>query len=191
MQHTGNWIAAQLLAALALGATGGLASEAPAAAAISPDSTAWQAHHETFTYSGFTSSYTCDGIEGKVGQILRYFGARKDMEIQANGCPRGPNSMSHIIWIKVDFYTLGAAAADAPADSLVKAKWTPFKLTGQRPFFMTQGDCELIEDMRPVLTRDFQLRELSFDTSCMPYQQTFDDFTVKGEVLMSSAAKTG
>lgn len=191
MKHIRHWIAAQLFAALALGAAACLASEALPAPAISPDSTVWQPHHESFTYSGFTSSFTCDGIEGKVGQILRYFGARKDLQVSAHGCPRGPNSLSHMIWIVVDFQTLGAAPADAPSDSLVKAQWTPIQLTGQRPFFMEQGDCELIQAMRPVLTHDFQLRGLSFDTSCMPYQQSLVDFTVKGEVLKPSTEKSG
>jgi hypothetical protein len=184
MTHIRYWIAAPVMAALVL-------ATAPCLAADAPEPSVWQKHHEAFTFVGLTTHYSCDGLEGKVAQILRYFGARKDMQVTADGCPRGPDSLSRTIWVNADFYTLGSAAADAPEGSVVSALWTPFQMTGQRPFFMSEGDCELIQGMRPLLTHDFALRNLSIDVSCTPYQLTINDFSLKGEVLKSSAPHAG
>jgi len=180
---------APAVAMLALAGARCLAADSTPAAAA-PEAAVWQQHHESFTYEGFTARYTCDGIEGKVASILSYFGARKDMQIKASGCPRGPETLSRTIWVTADFYTLGTAAADSPPGALVQSQWTPFKLNGQYPFFMGPGDCELIDSMRALLTHNFRLRNLDYDVSCTPYQETFVDFWFKGEVLKSSAKAT-
>src|SRR5579863_4621660 len=104
MKHTSRWITAVTLAALTLGAA---ASQADSSATTPPQPSAWQHHQVTFTFTGFTAAYSCDGLEGKVGSILKFFGA-KDPKVDASGCPRGPSSLSHMIWVKVDFDTLRA-----------------------------------------------------------------------------------
>ena len=106
MRHTLQCIAAAVVATCTLAAQAS-AADAPANAQAST----WQHHETKFTYMGFTASYTCDGIEGKVTQVLKYFGASKP-EVRASGCPRGPNSLSRIINVEVKFDTLSAAAAE-------------------------------------------------------------------------------
>ena len=59
----------------------GAADQAPAAVPVEPG--AWKHHHVTFVYYGLTALYTCDGLEDKVAQILRFLGARKDVQVQA------------------------------------------------------------------------------------------------------------
>ena len=177
MRHTLQCIAAAVVAACTLAAQAS-AADAPANAQAST----WQHHESKFTYMGFTASYTCDGIEGKVTQVLKYFGASKP-EVRASGCPRGPNSLSRIINVEVKFDTLSAAAAETPAAQVVQAQWLPISLNGQRPFFMGLGDCELIDSMKPTLLATFSLRNVSYEASCTPHQVTFADFHVKGEVL--------
>jgi len=186
MKHTLKWIAASAAAvSLGCGATSSLASPAPA------EATAWQHHSARFNYSGFTSAYTCEGMEGKVREIMQFLGARKDMKVNANGCPRGPDSLSRMVWVAVEFDTLAPAAAGAATADLVPAQWTAFRLTAQRPFFMGAGDCELIEAMKPMLTADFSLRALDYSTSCTPHEVTFADFRVKGEVLKAGPEHAG
>src|SRR5450631_1731366 len=78
---------------------GGLMGGAPSARAAAPSDTppadvvtgAWQHHKVKFNYVGFTSLYTCDGLEEHVRQILVHIGARKDIKVRAVGCP-GPNN---------------------------------------------------------------------------------------------------
>jgi hypothetical protein len=190
MKMTPAWMTA---AALVLsGGVSLVAGAAPSAAApAATEASAWQHHHATFSYFGITSIYTCDGLEGKVRQIMRFLGARADLKVAAQGCPRGPDSLSRSAWVTVDFDTLALAAADAPTADIVPARWTAFKIDTQRPFFMDGGDCELIEEMRPVLVSNFSWRNLDYRTSCTPHEITLLDFRVHGEVLKSSAKDAG
>jgi hypothetical protein len=179
MKHTSRWITASALAVLTVGAA---AAQADSNAATPAQPSAWQHHQVTFTYMGFTSAYSCDGLEGKVGSILKFFGA-KNPQVDASGCPRGPSSVSHMVWVKVDFDTLRAAAGDTPPTDIVQARFTPFKLDSQRPFFMSGGDCELISSMKKMLVESFSFQNLSYDTACTPHEVSLNDFRVGGEVL--------
>jgi hypothetical protein len=187
MKNSSRWINPLALAVLALGAA---ASQADSTAANGAQASAWQHHAATFTYMGFTSAYTCDGLEGKVASILRFFGAR-NAKVEAQGCPRGPDSLTHDVWVKVDFDTLQAAGGDTPQGDIVQARWTPFKLNSQRPFFMGEGDCELIYSMKPLLVANFSFQNLSYDTACTPHELTFNDFRVNGEVLKLTQGHDG
>jgi len=188
MRHAHGSFITAALAMLCLGAGAALAATETAAP---PEATAWQHHHGTFNYFGITSIYSCDGLEDKVRQILLFFGARRGVQVQASGCPRGPNSLSRFAWVTADFDTLATAPADTAAADIVQAHWTPFKLDGQRPFFMGEGDCELMSAMKPLLTQSFSWSGLAYDTGCTPHQITLDDFRVRGEVLKSNAAHAG
>ena len=143
---------------------------------------AWQHHKLTFNYFGVTTLYTCDGLEDRVRQILLQLGARKDAKASAGGCPGPFNTPSHNALVALDFYTL-APATDGSAT--VKAQWTPLELAPHRPGFMGDGDCELIEEMKDLITRNFSLRDVHYRTSCVPREVTLDAFEVKGQVLQA------
>jgi hypothetical protein len=179
------------LASLSLAAAmPSLASERTASltTAPAPQASAWQHHQAKFNYFGITSLYTCDGLEDKVRLILRYFGARQQgLQVQAQGCPRGPDSVSHVAWVTADFDTLAAAGGEVAAADIVPARWTAIRLNAQRPFFMGAGDCELIDQMRATLTSNFSLRGLAYNATCTPHQVSFADFRVQGEALKSLA----
>jgi hypothetical protein len=173
-QHTS--VAILAAAALSLGAGASLAD--------SPAATSWQHRHESFTYYGITALYSCDGLEGKVAQILQFLGA-KDVKVYAGGCARGGNSPSRMATVEAEFDTL-TSAGDASTGDAVQAQWTPFKLDADRPSFMGQGDCELMRAMQPMLTHDFSLRNLDYSVGCTPHQLSIADFRVQGEVLKTS-----
>jgi hypothetical protein len=46
----------------------------------------WVEKEVNFPYAGLTTHYSCTGIEGKVGAILRAIGARPGFKVQARGC---------------------------------------------------------------------------------------------------------
>ncbi len=169
------------------------ASESPAAAdqpatagqtaaGASAERSAWKHHHAAFQYYGLTALYTCDGLEDKVKQILLFLGARKDAQVQATGCFRGPNSPSHEAFVTVDFDTLQAAPESSDAD-IVQAHWAATQVTPRRPQFMDEGDCELVDGMRAVVKEGFSWRGLDYNASCVPYSLTLGGFNVRGEVL--------
>src|SRR5579863_2263750 len=49
----------------------------------------WQEHQVDFPYLGFTSHYSCDGLQDKLQLLLRQLGARSDAKVLSYGCDRG------------------------------------------------------------------------------------------------------
>ena len=143
---------------------------------------AWQHHRVSFTYVGFTTLYTCDGLEDHVRQILLHLGARKDVHVTASGCPGPFNEPSHSAFVDAEFYAL-APAAGAAASATVKARWTALEVTSRHPSFMGDGDCELVQEMKDLITQNFSLRSVEYRTRCFPNDVTLDEFSVKGQAL--------
>jgi hypothetical protein len=142
---------------------------------------AWQHHRVSFTYVGFTTLYTCDGLEDHVSQILLHLGARKDVHVAASGCPGPFNAPSHSAFVDAEFYALAPAAAAASAT--VKARWTALEVASRRPSFMGDGDCELVQEMKDLITKNFSLRNVEYRTMCFPNDVTLDEYSVKGQAL--------
>jgi hypothetical protein len=151
----------------------------PAAGVVSGT---WQLHKDTFYYYGLTSLYSCSSIEDHVKEILLHFGARKDARVSANGCPRGPTEPGRTADVHAEFYTL-AVADDAGAPGAVSAQWTPLEMSPRHPYFVGDGDCELVKEMKDFLSKNFSLRALQYTTSCVPHELTINGFSVKAEAL--------
>jgi hypothetical protein len=166
----------------------GVAVAEPAAPGPPPQPAVWQTHHAEFDYFGLTARYTCDGLEDKVRQILEYLGARPGVYVRATGCPRGSLSFSRSAFVRVDFSTLIAApeSGATPAET-VPAAWTTLQLRSERPMFMGDGDCELIDHMKKLLTDNFSWRgQVAYRTSCPLEDVQFNDYQVQGELLKAS-----
>src|SRR5471032_390858 len=142
----------------------------------------WHAQKLEFTYSGFTAFYTCEGLESKVRSILLTFGARKDAKVRALGCDRAQNQPNKIAWVQAEFSSL-APTADASASDNVQAVWDKVQLAPNRPKEMGMGECELVDQMRPMIEKGFALRNTDYQTSCVPRQISVADYNVKTEVL--------
>lgn len=143
----------------------------------------WQHHTMTINYFGITSAYSCDGLEDRVRTILLLLGARKDAKVNAVGCPRGPEIPSHTAWIKTDFYTL-VPADSASSAGAVRAYWASREINPRHPYYMDGGDCELIEQMKDLISKNFSLRDVHYSTDCVPHEITLDGFDVKGQALV-------
>lgn len=139
----------------------------------------WKHQQLKFNHMGFTSYYTCDALQDKVRQVLKHFGARDGIKVRATGCPGGPNSPSATAWVEADFEALVPDSAGGD----VKTQWKPIRLSANRPSFMGAGECELVDEIKPLLTKGFTLRDLSYTTRCSPHQVTTGDYDVRGEVL--------
>ena len=166
-----------------------VAAVAAGAAGAEPAATPAQWHQQTmkFDYTGFTAFYSCDGLEGKVREILLTFGARNDARVRATGCNEGQNRPSRFAWVTAEFSAL-APAADGAAADVVKAGWSKVQLAPNRPSYMGAGECELVEQMRGLLQKGFALRNTEYRTSCVPHQVSLADYSVNTEVLKPIAA---
>jgi hypothetical protein len=162
-------------------------ADAPPAADIVPG--VWQHHKATISYFGITAAYSCDGLEQHVKGILEHLGARRDAKVIAN-CPRGPEIPSHNAWINTDFYTLAPANGASSTDT-VRAYWAPREVTPRQPFFMGDGDCELIEQMKDLIAKNFSLRDVQYQTECVPHEIVVNGFSIKGQALLPIAPPAG
>ena len=142
---------------------------------------AWQHHNVAFNYASFTSLYTCDGLEDHVRQMLRYLGARKDVRVSATGCPGTFHTPGSTSFVNTDFYSL--TPGDAGEHEAVEAGWTALSLGPRRPDFMGEGDCELVQAMKDLITKNFSLRTLQYRTDCVPNEVSLDSYAVKGQLL--------
>ena len=86
-------------------------------------------------------------------------------------------------------YTL-APVDNAGGSDTVKASWTPLVVTPKSPKFMGDGDCELVQSMKDLITQNFSLRDMEYRTDCVPHQLTMDGFAVKGQVLRTLPVKS-
>jgi hypothetical protein len=180
MRHSKDF-SASLGCAIALTACTWSAASIAASAPADRESVAstWQQHSATFHYFGIIARYSCAGIEDRVRSLLLYFGARADLKVKANGCPHDI-APSRIASIDADFYTL-APAADSSAPDTVKAHWTAVAVSPSRPIIMSDGDCELLEQMKDLIANNFTLRALSYRTDCVP--QEISGFSIKAQAL--------
>jgi hypothetical protein len=65
----------------------------------------------------------------------------------------------------------------------VQAQWVPVLVSPTQPYFMSGGDCELIYEMKDLISNNFSLRNLDYRTDCVPHEVNIEDFTVKAEAL--------
>jgi hypothetical protein len=188
MRHTNHaWMSIWgVLAALAGLPLGSAAAETAAAPPIEVVTGAWQHHKVTFNYTGLTSLYTCSGLENHVRQILLHLGARKDLHVSAVGCPGPDNAPSRSAWVNTDFYTL-APAPDAAGPDAVRAQWTALLVEPLRPSFMGDGDCELVNQMKDLITQNFSLRDVEYRARCIPNENYMGSYAVKGQALRAVA----
>jgi hypothetical protein len=189
MRHTNHgWMAVWgMLAALAGLPLGAAAAETAAAPPTDVVTGVWQHHKVTFNYTGLTSLYTCSGLEGHVRQILVLLGARKDLHVSAMGCPGPANAPSRSAWVTADFYTL-APAPDAAGSDAIRAQWTALEVAPLRPSFMGDGDCELVDQMKDLITQNFSLRDVEYRARCTPNELYMNSYAVRGQALRAVAS---
>jgi hypothetical protein len=148
----------------------------------------WVHRHANFTYWGITALYSCDGLEDNIRSLLVHLGARKDdVKVNARGCPRGPSVPSHNSIIELDFYSL-APNTDASAANTVQARWAPVLVNTTHPYSMGRGDCELVQELKDILSKNFSFRDLNYRTDCVPYAEYPNQFSVKAEALKALPA---
>jgi hypothetical protein len=166
-------------------------SEAPAGG----EPGVWQEHQVDFPYLGFTSHYSCDGLQDKLELLLRQLGARGDAKVTTYGCDRGFGVPSRFPRATLKFATLQpldasgaapaggiAATATVTAATPVAGVWRAVQLAPNHPFALQDGDCELMEQFRDKLLPLFATRAQQIQLTCVPYQD-IGPFSVQLQVF--------
>lgn len=178
-QIVSRWAAAAAAATL-LAAGPNLAAAQDSVAAV------WVPKHVQFVYQGFTTHYSCDGLQDRIRSMLEKLGAR-DLKVRQMGCIRleGPTMFPGV---SVNMSVLEpASSADAAKDKKagppVQADWKNVVLMPENASYEEQGNCELIEQFKETFLPLFTTRNVKYDSTCVPHQITLGTH-LSAEVLM-------
>ena len=149
-----------------------LGSSASLADAPSPgEPGVWKKHEYSFTFLGFTSTYSCDGLADKLRLLLIASGARPDAKARAGACASEfgrPDKFAHA---DLTFYTLAPWLTATASDALpVNGIWQPVSLADRSPRELSTGDCELVDQFRTMVLPMFTTQNIDNHTTCVPHQ---------------------
>ncbi len=130
----------------------------------------WEVHQIRFRYAGFSSHYTCDGIERTVKRLLILMGARGDVRVESKCNGRNRVQAFHDLLL--------AFAIPVPADKtdidkeIIPAEWQEVRITGKLSRYLDAGDCELLEQFQRYVLPQLNVRSLKKNIHCIPNRLT-------------------
>ena len=174
---------AAALAALILGvAFSGIAGAADSQAAK------WATKEVSFTYQGFTTKYSCDGLHDKVRALLLELGARKDdLKVRRSGCTSASGVPDPFPGVSIKATVLQPAGADDK--SPLQAEWQTVEFRASPTATLDRGDCELVEQLRDKVLPMFTTRNVEVMNNCVPHQLTAGGMMLKLDVLKAKPEK--
>jgi hypothetical protein len=143
---------------------------------------AWSSPHELdFLYTGFTSRYSCDGLQDQLRDILLKLGARDDRQmVRAGACGGSSDRPSRLVSARIKVATLQPASGAAAVDAV----WKKVTVGGGS----NEVDCELLEQVKKDLLPLFTTRNVKGPSvNCIPNQATVVTPTLTLEVLSVAA----
>jgi hypothetical protein len=140
------------------------------------ESGSWRSHEIEFDFLGFTSTYSCDGLQSKLQVLLRTLSARHDAVVSTLPCGRGFGVPDKFARASLRFATLepaeALAAPASDASAVAKGQWRQVVLAPHRPSALDAGDCELVEQFRDKILPLFATRALHNEVHCIPFQES-------------------
>jgi hypothetical protein len=145
------------------------------------ESAVWTQKELTFAYTGFTTKYTCDGLQAKMRSVLLLLGSRPDLQVRGYGCTRltGPDPFAGVT-IKMNVLQ----RADKPAAQAVPAHWKMINLLANREPVDAAADCELIDQIREKVLPLFATRNVDYNATCERGHVLPGGARLKAEVLV-------
>ena len=168
------------LASLCLGAS------APLAAAGAGDVAAvWVQKEVNFRYVGFTTKYSCDGLQSRVREILLQLGARADLQVTGFGCVRS-DAPETTPGVRILMHVL--QPAPATDGQTVASHWKTVDVFAGRTPVDAALDCELIAQLHRVVLPLFATRQVDYSATCSANQPLTGGTRLKADVLVSEPA---
>jgi hypothetical protein len=147
----------------------------------------WQPHKYTFNFMGFTTTYSCNGLEDKLRLLLQLSGAgpsKKDVHVSAP-CALGLGRPDKLAMADLTFSSLQPQPTPSTNGAPVGV-WRHVALSPHHPFELELGDCELIEQFREKLLPMFATRNLVNSVTCVPHQDSGSNFNLSYDVFAPS-----
>jgi hypothetical protein len=166
---------------------------APAGAAVTASSAAgnveavWKAQQVNFEYRGYSTTYSCQSLEAKLGVILRTVGAREDVQLKSYAC----NEQLGIARFQVLLQSPVIATPDnireitthdakdeliarVNGDALAKpedvprftAVWKTVSFSRDRRMRLERGDCELVQQLRQQILPRMSVQIVKDNVRC-------------------------
>ena len=166
----------------------GHAAENPAPDSA-PIQATWKTQEIRYSYTGFTTAYSCDAAEDRIKAILRTLGAHEQTRVSAQGCNFNRPSRNFFITITTATpVPVSEAPTKAPGDAskeeLLKrlgvpatkldetfpAEWKTVELSRVRKLNIEPGDCELMEGLKDRVLPQLSVKIISSRVQCVPRQ---------------------
>ena len=167
-----------------------MAASACGAAPSDTQPAKWASRELRFTYVGFTTHYSCEGLRGQVRSILLQLGARKDLIVRESGCTSEAGQPETFPAVIAKFSVLepvkpGAQQSGKAAEESVPAHWGPVRVMLGDPGLDHAGQCELLEQAQHQILPLFTTRNVDFQQSCVPHHLTPAGSRLQVEVLVA------
>ena len=148
----------------------------------------WVPRELHFTYSGFTTHFSCEGLEARVKEILLQLGARPDLSVHQYDCTQAAGVPSPFPSVEAKFSVLEpVAAGEAPnggtTGALVSAQWQTVQLKLDPSPLAESGLCELIDQVKVRILPLFATRNVDYMQHCVPHQLSSRGSTIKLDVM--------
>jgi hypothetical protein len=148
----------------------------------------WKAKQFNFTYMGFTTKYSCEGLASRVKSVLLTLGARKeDLHVIGTGCAvqSGRPTFAPGVNVKLSVLEPASAANGAAAGSTetVAAHWKTVELKLDNDPVSESGECEFLEQLKQKVLPLFATRDVEFNPACVPHQLSPSGASLRAQVL--------
>jgi hypothetical protein len=144
------------------------------AQAIADDATVqavWTPKPLHFTFMGFTSKYSCDGLADRLRGILLLLGARSDLKLTPVGCSGGYGRPTPFPGVEGTVNVLEPVGEGAAPDQQpVAAHWQHVVVAPRGEPLDAAGDCELSEQVKTSILPLFATRNIAYNSTCIPHQ---------------------
>lgn len=157
------------------------AGSAPAAETSAEVAAAWVPKELNFVYVGFTTKYTCDGLQARMRRILLQLGARDDLKVERYGCIR-VNAPETTPGVRIVMHVLQPASGTA--GQTVAAHWKSVDVLTDRNPVDAALDCELISQLNRDVLPLFAPRHVDYSAACAANKPLVGGTRLKADVLV-------
>jgi hypothetical protein len=150
----------------------------------------WAPRELRFVYQGFTTRFSCEGLRDKVRDVLLRLGARKDdLKVYQGACAGriGAPDPFPSVTIKMQVLT---PATPGQAEPAVAAHWKDIDVLMHLSALEAAGQCELYEQIKQKILPLFTVRNVDFNSICVPHQLTPGGQRFKAQVLVADPQPT-
>jgi hypothetical protein len=183
-----RWACRSSAAVLPLASTLLLCGAAHAADEAQTETARWVPKELHFTYSGFTTHFSCEGLESRVKQILLQLGARPDLSVHQFGCTQAAGVPATFPSVEAKFSVLEPVSASGQQGSggtspTVAAQWQTVQLKLDPSPLAESGLCEFIDQVKVRILPLFATRNVEYMQHCVPHQLSSRGSTIKLDVM--------